>query len=61
MNEVKHLTIRVDIEKWQKAKLKMVQEAKGETFQSLFIKALDEYLQEDEKENKKSLDFKKSM
>ena len=51
MEKIKSLTIRIDEEKWQKAKVKMMLEGKGRTFQDICEDARDRYIEEsDDKE-----------
>jgi len=54
MEKIKSLTIRINAEKWQKAKVKMLLEGKGRTFQDICEEAIDRYVEEsDDKEKNK--------
>jgi hypothetical protein len=53
MGERKHITLRIDAEKWQRAKIKMLERGKGETFQDICEQAIDKYIEENDEVNKK--------
>ena len=55
MDNKKRLTIRVNEDIWQKARLIMVQRNKGETFQDICVAAIEGYVKENEKENNQNL------
>lgn len=52
MDNKKRLTIRVDEDIWQKARLKMVQKNEGETFQDICVAAIKKYIAENENKEK---------
>lgn len=52
MDNKKRLTIRVDEDIWQKARLTIVKRNKGETFQDICVSAIEEYVKENEDKEK---------
>lgn len=52
MDNKKRLTVRVNEDIWQKARLVMVQRNKGETFQDICVAAIEEYIAENENKEK---------
>ena len=53
MEKIKSLTIRINAEKWQRAKIQMLERGKGETFQDICEQAIDKYIEENDEVNKK--------